>query len=153
LIIESTDVQRELNVLLRQDSALLSKKLDFACAALTSISDRIETLAPLSRALNAQTDALSEQAVAIVKYFDQSGTQRLTVLTTFRPPMLGFEPSGKTITVTAPRFLEDDISSLQALGLLRLVDRNGSGEAILALTRLGSSFAAECPPVSVEGES
>src|SRR5947209_7909333 len=71
LILESADVQRELNELLRQDTALLSEKLDFACVALSSISDKIEALAPLARALHASAEALSSQAIAILKHFDE----------------------------------------------------------------------------------
>jgi hypothetical protein len=53
LILQYTE--RKLKNLLRQDSALISEKLDFACSALSSISDRIDALAPLSRALHAAT--------------------------------------------------------------------------------------------------
>ncbi|MEN3369350.1 MAG: hypothetical protein V7609_1493 [Verrucomicrobiota bacterium] len=147
LILGSDEVQQSLLFLLREDTAKLGEKLGFACSALSSISDRIEALAPLARALNASSQTLSDQAVAILKRFDETGAERLILFA--RRKQIGFLPMGRvTIGVAEPRFLEDDILSLEGVGFLRLVAHNNDGEPIFALTRPGAAFAAQIPTVA-----
>lgn len=48
-----------------------------------------------------------------------------------------------TAILAAPKFLEDDIMSLLALGFIRLAEYNSSGNPMYAITRLGSAFASQ----------
>jgi len=144
-ILQSADAQRELKQLLEQDADTLNGKLDFLCGVVCSISDRIEKLSPLARAVHAPTDALSDQAVDILRRFDESGADLLIIFV--RQQQFGFHSSrggtGKSIAVKQPRFLSDDIESLAAVGFINLVRHNGSGDPIYAITRSGSAFAKQ----------
>ncbi len=149
-IIDSSELQKSLNDLLRQDNAKLAEKLDVACSLLSSIYDRIETLAPVVQALNAPTDALSLQATEILKYFSDCGAEKMLVYRKFDKPVIVFLPRGQQISGKESRFLLNDISNLEATGLIQLVDHNSSGEPMYGLTRAGETFASELPAVEVQ---
>lgn len=144
-ITESSEVQHELHELLREDSAALAEKLDLVCTSLSALSDRIDGLAALSRALRAPADALSDQAAAVLQYFERSGDTQMIFFNSRRPAALGFVPSGRSISVGDTRFLDDDVTTLEAFGFIRVVRHNDSGQPIYALTRAGSRFAAQLP--------
>jgi hypothetical protein len=75
----SSELQQGLQVLLRQDAAQLSQKLDLISQSLSAMSERIESLAPLSRLLKGSQEGLSNQAVEILKVFVDSQARKLTL--------------------------------------------------------------------------
>ncbi len=145
-IVESTEIEQALHKLLRQDSAILSQKLDLVCRGLSALSDRIEVLAPISHAINASREgALSDQAIRILKHFDQTDAERLILLDSPQPSKFALMP-GTFYDVAAPKFLADDIASLEFFGLIRRLHDTYDGSAgMFTLTRLGSSYAAQIP--------
>ena len=138
-IFDSEELQRELTALLQQDLSVLSSKLDTITGAISAVADKIDRIGQVSRALGADTEALSEQAVALIKAFEESGDGRIIVF----GQELGcrFVPSGRSFHVIEARFLEADVEALATMGFVELVDLNSSGKPIYALTRPGSRFA------------
>ena len=138
-IFASDELQRELHSLLQQDLSVLGSKLDTLAGAISAVANKIDSLSQIGRAVGADIEALSDQAVALLKAFEQSGDGRIIVF----GQELGcrFTPSGGSFTVVEPRFLEADVEALAELGFVELVDQNRSGCPIYALTRSGSRFA------------
>jgi len=90
---------------------------------------------------------LSEQAVEVLKVFDQLGASRMVVFD--HEPVCLFLPSQAAVTFSDGRFLETDVSALASMGFIELVDHNKSGNPIFGITRAGSAFAATQPEVSL----
>jgi hypothetical protein len=139
-IYDSEELQRELSALLQQDLSVLSSKLDLITGAISAVADKIDRIGQVSRALGADTEALSDQAVALIKAFEESGDGRMV----FSSQQMAcvFDPSGRRFSAQEPRFLEADVESLAIFRYVELVDQNGHGDPIYALTRGGSRFAA-----------
>ncbi|MDP3849821.1 MAG: hypothetical protein Q8Q59_04900 [Luteolibacter sp.] len=146
-IFESEELQRELTALLEQDLSALSSKLDTIAGALSSVADKIDSLSQVGRALGTDIEALSDQAAAVLKVFDQMGASRMVVFD--HRPEVRFLPSGQGIQFTEGRFLETDVAALESMGFIRLVDQNKSGNPIYSITRPGSAFAATLPAVQI----
>lgn len=146
-IMASDSLQQELGDLLRLDISLLNSKLDTIVTAISSVADKIEALDRVSRALQASTGALSDQAAYILKGFDQSGETRMVVFAEYG--MVHLMPQGFGLPIGDSRFLEDDISSLASLGLISHVDHSRDGDPIYAITRAGSRVAQSMPDVAL----
>jgi len=138
-IFESEELQRELTALLQQDLSVLSSKLALITGAISAVADKIDRIGQVSRALGADTEALSEQAVALIKAFEESGDGRMVVAARLLECV--FDPSGQIYSPKEPRFLDADVESLAVLKYIELVDQSGQGNPIYALTRAGSRFA------------
>lgn len=153
-IFESDELQRQLNELLRQDYGRLGDRLDSISSAISSISDRIDTFGQVARAFRSPSDAISDQALAILKIFDQKQALRMYVTDRTRlGPECVFLPSGGSVRVGEPRFLEADISTLLRFGFIELVGHNSSGSPMYCMTRSGTSVAASIEPVTIGGSS
>jgi hypothetical protein len=143
-IFASEELQRELTGLLQEDLSVLTLKLDTIASAISSVADKIDTLSQVAHALGGITDALSSQAVEVLKCFDQIGASRMVVLD--HDPVCIFLPSGQSLEFSEGRFLETDVAALNSMGFIELVDHNGSGNPIYVITRSGSALAATLPP-------
>lgn len=146
-IFDSAELQRELASLLQQDLSVLGSRLDTIAGAISAVADKIDSLSQLGRALGTDTEALSAQAAEVLKVFDQMGASRMVVFD--HRPEVRFLPSGQGIQFVEGRFLETDVTALESMGFIRMVDQNKSGNPIYALTRAGSAFAATLPAVSL----
>lgn len=146
----------ELASLLRTSSAasigtkaLLNETRDVLLARLTAIDRALVTYASAVEGFSQLAEAaspsarLSEQAVDILKQIDRSGASKVlemhhgddggTTLT-----YLDGNESGE-VTVPDPRYLQDDLASLERCGLLRS-DFNSKGGRFFHFTRAASSL-------------
>jgi hypothetical protein len=138
----SDELTRELNALLEEDLQSLSEKLDVITSTLTAVSSKIDQLSRIGNAMGVSADAISEQAFAILKAFEESAAEKMIVFNW--PITIAFDKRGGAspiLTVSEPRFLEADIDSLLQAGLINLTSYNGSGDPIYSLTRSGAIVA------------
>lgn len=142
-ITASQELSRQFAELLREDNRLLGSKLDLISNATASIAAKLDRFDSLAESLNSPTDKLSDQAVELLKFFDQTGAARMVVFDPRpdRPYDIKFFPKGGVAKVSDVRFLESDLRDLCAFNLVAQVDCNSSGEPIYSLTRSGSNFA------------
>ncbi len=146
-ICDSEELQRDLASLLQQDLSVLCSRLDTIAGAISAVADKIDSLSQVGRALGTDTEALSDQATEVLKVFDQMAASRMIVFD--HRPEVRFLPSGQGIQFDEGRFLETDVTALEIMGFIRMVDQNNSGNPIYAITRAGSAFAATLPAVSL----
>lgn len=151
-ILESGDLTRELNDLLRSDIASLGQKLDLLGDAVAAISTRIQGISGLAGALGEKSVGLSDQACAILIWFHSAGSDRYIVFhhpgQTPSPYRL-YAPRGGSIYPSESQFFPDDMAALDRFGYIHLVDHTGDGNPIYAITRAGGRFAvqlSEAPP-------
>ena len=145
-ILASRDLQSQLETLLSQDLGFISEKLNLVCQGLSSLSDKVDALAPLVRSLGATTEELSDQAMSILKVLEQSGSTRAIM---FRDgEHFGLLPHGGQFGFSeAPRFIVEDMEALVAFGLLNLVEYNNSGDPIYSITRRGVALVKDKPEI------
>lgn len=139
-IYDSEELQRDLASLLQQDLSVLGSRLDTIAGAISAVADKIDSLSQVGRALGTDTEALSDQAVEVLKVLDQMAATRMVVFD--YQPEIRFLPSGQGVQFSEGRFLETDVGALESMGFIRMVDQNKSGNPIYAITRAGSAFAA-----------
>jgi len=146
-IYASEELQRELTALLQQDFAVLGTKMDVITGAISAVADKIDSLSQVGRAIGIDGEALSEQAVEVLKVFDQLGARRMVVFD--HEPVCLFLSCQKAVKFSDGRFLETDVTALASMGFIELVDQNRSGNPIFGITRTGSAFAATQPEVAL----
>jgi hypothetical protein len=61
--------------------------------------------------------------------------------------------AGGAFTVDSPRFANDDVNALVALGFIRHVDFTKDGMPMYSLTRAGEKFASQLPAVILNHDS
>jgi prophage DNA circulation protein len=144
-IFDSEELQRDLTSLLQQDLSVLGSRLDTITGAISAVVDKIDSLSQVGRALGTDTEALSDQAVEVLKVFDQMAASRMVVFD--HEPVCLFLPNRMSATFSDARFLETDVTALESMGFIRMVDQNKSGNPIYAITRAGSAYAATLPAV------
>jgi len=132
-IYASEELQRELAALLQQDFTALGTKLDVITGAISAVADKNDSLSQVGRAIGINGDALSEQAVEVLKFFDQLGASRMVVFD--HEPVCLFLSSQAGVTFSDGRFLETDVSALVSMGFIELMDHNNSGNPIFGITR------------------
>lgn len=151
-ITQSDELMKELNALLEDDLKTLSEKLDVITSTLTAVSNKVDKLSQIGNALGVSAEAISEQAFAILKAFEESAAEKMIVFNW--PITIAFDKRGgpsPILTVSEPRFLEGDIDSLVRAGLIHLASYNGSGDPIYSLTRSGSTVARSIKVSTSEG--
>lgn len=146
-IYASDELQRELSALLHQDLSVITSKLDTITGVIAGVADKIDYLSQVGKAIGANTEALSDQAIEVLKVFDQLGASRMVVFD--HQPVCLFLPVQKAVSFSDGRFLETDVSALAVMGFIELVDHNKSGNPIFGITRAGSAFAASQPEVAL----
>jgi hypothetical protein len=110
----SAELQRELGQLLREDSKSLSAKLDIVCEGISSLSQRIESLSGIANALDSKGDSLSDQAIALLQLFTDSGATRMVAF----DPHPGMDnilllPNTQAYRLSDVRFMEDDLNAVR----------------------------------------
>lgn len=147
-IMANGDLQRELNQLLREDTKSLSSKLDVLCFGVSALACRIEHLANIAQSLNASREALSDQAVQVVKCFEELQASQMLVEATEPDAFqhICFLPAGTGFKVIEPRFLKDDVRSLCKFGYLHdSAEFSSDGISAYTLSRAGAAFAKHLP--------
>ena len=138
----SAELQRELNALLRQDTAELSERIELLCRGIAGLSEKLEGFAPLTRAIGTKAEVLSDQAIWLLQTFEASEAMGMVHLQRRGAVMFVQGNDIDTTRKLDSRFLEDDLRTLEGLGLITVARYNTDGEPVFALTRLG----AECAP-------
>lgn len=88
------------------------------------------------------TAVLSEQAVSLLEQFHDSGASKILEVQYFegtKSLLIVDGPADGELTISDPRFLEDDLTSLVELGLLGL-DQNGRGDRLFSFRRAAARF-------------
>jgi hypothetical protein len=148
-IFESDELQRSLHQLLGNDLNSLSKKLDALTSSLSAVAERIDGFDAVGESLSTPGELLSEQGFALLKAFASNEGAAEMIL--FHRNFLGgdsmtdihFLPAGGSFEVTEARFIKDDLTALQFLGLIRHSDSNNDGDPIYSLTRAGLKVATQ----------
>ncbi|MEO5916748.1 MAG: hypothetical protein ABIS50_21145 [Luteolibacter sp.] len=149
-IAESDELNRELHALLALSLDQVSGKLDELAFAVAGLAVKIDGLNTLDRAISHDTDTLSTQAREILKLFaDQPGCPHMIVGPTYTEHPLIFIPENVSFTMDEPRFVPDDIDSLERADLISQSDYTPSGSPIFSLTRLGAQLAKSFPTVEI----
>lgn len=137
-IYQSEELQRDLTALLQQDLTVLNDKLDIIAGNISAVADKIDFLSQTSRTLGVDTDALSEQAITILKAFDESGSINM-IYQAFTHELI-FPCCKKSARVSETRFLENDSAALQKFRYIQLEGHTPKGAEKYAMTRLGCQF-------------
>lgn len=154
-IFESDELQRELHGLLAGGLAGIESKLNSLEAAIAGVAAKIDGLTQVGRASAASAKGLSPQACEILKLFaDSSGDTEMAVAD--RGPegvIITMLPSTAAYRMDEPKFVADDLQSLQDFEMIRLERHLTHGSPVFALTRAGWQLAGEMPSVVLKDPS
>ena len=128
-------IQDAVNQLLREDHAQILAKLNLINDVLTQVLSKVSGFEVLAQQLGSGA-TISPQALTILIVFFRSNAEQIALLD---PPQLILSPRGSGIPVSEPRFLKDDLNTLESFGLIRLEYENG--RPFYSLTRPGAEFA------------
>jgi hypothetical protein len=136
LICNTHHLSEQVDDLLRADQQRILQEIGAVNSTLAQVMSRLEGLAPLAHTL-APSAELSECAMAALCHFDDSHETNMITL----PDGSGvqFGNSG-AIKHEEPRFLTDDMDSLEACGFIR-VTAHHQGYSVYELTRQGARYA------------
>lgn len=132
-----------IKALLNQDHKIFKEKLDKIETALTVFASTIEGFDSLAQALNSKS-YLSEQAIDILRQFQDSGASKLLEIKSMDGVMYCFidGPANGYLEVKQARFIEDDLRTLIEYGLL-LLDYNSQGGKLYIFTRAASELVSK----------
>lgn len=136
-----------IEALLGQHQDTLLERLDDVDGILAKLLSRIEGFGPVVAAMNSPA-GLSEQALSILRQLDGSGQCQFYEAAWHNPPKYilmdgkAYPTTERCIRYTDTRFIDDDLGTLVALGLLRL-DHNTDGSRVFILTRAGAALVQE----------
>lgn len=120
--------------LLSKNHGQVMDALNFLNESVSVIASRISGLREISLAVSPNSE-LSPQAVSILTQLDSSGGSFFLELRTFDGTDYEImDGNGGSIEIHEPRFVDDDLATLSALGLLR-PDFNSHGYRIWRITR------------------
>ncbi|HFQ5441284.1 TPA: hypothetical protein ACGUPU_002325 [Vibrio vulnificus] len=105
---------------------------------LMQVASQVEGFQGIVKAIE-PTIELSEQSIDILRQFESSGASKFLEVKTLNDTTYMFLDASGNLSISEPRFIEDDLEQLCRLGLL-LPDYNGKGDRIFKITRLTISF-------------
>lgn len=141
-ILESNDLQVQLNGLLHLDLAEIDGKLDILTSIISSIAGRLDHFDAIAKTLNSPTDEISDQAAGILLTFYTSGQKTMLVLPTQNQTTFYLWPSGQQFSVREERFLDDDLKTLVETGLLQVAEFDNRGNPKYGITRSGAKWVS-----------
>jgi hypothetical protein len=130
-----------IKALLNQDHKIFKQKLDKIDAAITAFASTIEGFDSLAQAVN-PSSILSEQAISILKQFQDSGASKALELKMLSGTEYMFIDASGKLQINEPRFVDDDLTTLLECGLLRH-DYNSKGDKLYIFTRAASRLVSE----------
>jgi hypothetical protein len=137
-IANTAAVRTEVDSILSADHALMLQKLDGIQELVATLLSRVDEFRGLSLAI-APDAQLSEQAVSILRQFNDSGDETLAY-ERFGPGSFCLQTDqSEPFGITDPRFLQNDLEQLVGLGLLT-VKQTSEGKPLFLLTRPGVSY-------------
>jgi hypothetical protein len=145
LISHTFHLSQEVDRLLREDQQTILAKLNDINSIVADILRHVEGFGELTRTLVPEA-GLSDDAIAMVRLFSESGARTLVLL----PDDSGvlFAEVQQAAQFDDTRFLEDDLDSLVAHGLLK--ELYSSNSRSFNLTRRGAAFVKMLPKNSDE---
>ncbi|MBI1175290.1 MAG: hypothetical protein GC139_08505 [Sideroxydans sp.] len=142
LLMLNTKATIGIKSILNQDRAVLLGSLQKIDIALASFASSVEGFNQLAEAIT-PNGILSEQAISILKQFEQSGASKALTIQTMAGNLYQFlDGDGRSIEIDEDRFVEDDFQTLVNLGLLRQ-DFNDSGSPIYKYTRQAAKLISD----------
>jgi len=137
----NTNATISIKALLDQDKDILLDRINKLDNALASYASSLEGFSELAGAINPEA-VLSSQALDVLRQFEKSGASKLIRLKTTGPISFLFLDANGELEIEEPRFIEDDLSTLIDLGLLR-EDYNSNGDTLYVYTRAASRLVNE----------
>lgn len=128
-------IQDAVNQLLQEDHAQILAKLNLINDVLTQVLSKVSGFEVLAQQLGTGK-TMSPQALTILTIFFRSNAEQIALRD---PPQLMLSPRGGCIPINEPRFLKDDLNTLESFGLVRLEYEDG--RPFYSLTRPGAEFA------------
>jgi hypothetical protein len=123
-----------IKALLNEDREILLRRFDQLDSMLASLASATSEFSVLSESLRPAAK-ISDQAMSILRQFDQSGGSKFMSLNGLDfSALVLLDGAGGNIVVTEQRFVEDDLDSLVSLGLLSR-SRNSSNRIVFGITR------------------
>ena len=132
IIQSNQELKTALGNLLRNNHEEMLEKLRGLEASLATLVSAVDGLRDIPVALSPAL-VLSEQAISILKQLDQSGGNGFLEVKDFSGSTYHIM-GGSDIKIDDPRFIDDDLNKLSALGLL-IESRNPSDRRLFKLTR------------------
>ncbi len=129
-----------IKAILNQDREKVFEYLERIDNAIASFASNFDGFNDLAAAIKPNA-ALSDQAISILRQFEESGASRALELRTFDGSEYIFLDISGQITIEDHRFAHDDFNTLIDLGLLRH-EYNNKGDNLYLYTRLASSLIA-----------
>jgi len=145
LISHTFHLSQEVDRLLREDQQTILAKLNDINSIVADILRHVEGLGALAETL-APESGLSDDAVAMVRLFSETGARTMVLLPDDSGVM--FAEVQKAAQFDDTRFLEDDLDSLVAHGLIK--ELFSSNHRSFNLTRRGVAFVKMLPKQSNE---
>lgn len=140
LIETNTKTAIGIKALLNQNHDVLLQKLDALDSALSSFGSLIPGFSDISSGLYPSGGQLSEQAKQLLTQFQNTGASKVLEYHTLDGVSLKYlDGKEREMTISDPRFLEDDLKTLVELGLLRQ-DYNEKGDNLYIFTRTASEL-------------
>ena len=136
----NTNATMYIKALLNQDHEVFKQKLDKIDAAITAFASTIEDFGSLAKAVNPGS-ILSEQAISILRQFQNSGESKAIELKVMGGTEYMFIDSSGNLQIDEPRFVEDDLRTLLEYGLLRH-EYNSKGDNLYIFTRAASRLVS-----------
>lgn len=140
LISHTFHLSQEVDRLLREDQQTILAKLNDINSIVADILRHVEGFGAITETL-APEAGLSEDAVATIRLFDQSGARTLVLLPDDTGVM--FAEVQQAAQFDDTRFLEDDLDSLVTRGMLK--ELYGGNCRSFNLTRRGAAFVKMLP--------
>lgn len=124
---------------LREDNKLIMSKLNALGDIMSTLSARIEGLSEIAAAVNPGHE-ISDQCLRILRQLNESESSRFIEIKIRGQSLFQImDGKGGNIDYEEPRFIEDDLLTLQELGMLRL-DYGSKGSRIFYITRRAVEF-------------
>jgi hypothetical protein len=138
LIQTNAQLSSSLQALLSQQHEEVMAKLHALDQALSAVASHVVGFKAIADAMAVQT-SLSEQAVSILHQLNEADARRFAEIKTFGGTWFQTcDGERKNVEITDGRFIEDDLSTLCELGLLRL-DHGSKGTRFFSITRAGAA--------------
>jgi hypothetical protein len=136
LILGNGELARSVRDLIEDRHGEVMAKLDALDKVLAGVARHIDTFGPLANVIRASQP--SDQAVSVLRQLNQANSSSFLEITHTGGRQYPMLDTSRTVQVSDPRFIYDDLLTLCELGLLRL-SYNNSGGRIFTITREGAA--------------
>ena len=143
LLRQNVNTTLSIKALLAVDRRTLEERLEMLDRSLAGIASTLDGFNQLADALRPDAQ-LSTQALSIIRQFHHAKASRalqLQIISATGPIFHFMDGNQGAIEFSEPQFIEDDLQSLVALGLLR-TDYNSSGRLVYVFTRAAAALVS-----------